>query len=250
VARLFTLPTFRQSIPTKPVYKAPVDIPALPTGFRSLDKALGIGGLPYGKIIELIGPSPTFRSGTVCLASRMAAKVQLQQGIVTIIDMEHCFDPWQAERCGLRAPHLLLTRPDTVFTALAALESATQHADMVMVMMGLVAELLQDVEPDLLRTLLGRLRKIVRTAKGVTLFVTAVGEDDPLRARDAIFGTTPYPAGFPLAQIAEVRLWVQDEAWSNKDGLTTAYKANVTVVKNELATAGRGASVRIKLDSF
>jgi recombination protein RecA len=239
VVRLFAFPTM--IIPTRPEYKEPVDIPILPTGLRPLDKALGIGGLPYGKIVELIGPGVSdISDGTHCIAGRIAARVQRRQEIVTIIDMNHSVDPWQAERSGLMAPQLLLTRPDTVFAALTSLESAAQNADMVIVVMGIVTELLRDIETDLLKTLLQRLRHIVRRSNCIFLFVTALTKNDP-------FNPTNYPAGFPLAELADVRLWVQDETWTRKDGLTTAYKANVTVIKNELAMVGRGAGIRIKL---
>lgn len=241
VARLFANPLIQQTIPTQPTYQTPADVPALPTGFRALDKALEVGGLPYGRIIELIGPSrPDHSGGTICLASRTAARVQRQQEIVTIVDMNHTFDPWQAERCGLVASHLLLTRPDTLFTALTALESAAQNANLVLVIMGIVAELLRDIEPDLLKTLLYRLRNIVRPANCVFLFITALHKDNP-------FSPTNYPAGFPLAELADVRLWVQNETWTHNEGLTTAYNANVTVIKNKLATAGKGANLRVKL---
>ena len=93
----------------------------LSTGFRSLDKALGIGGLPRGKITELISPESLSSSGALLLAAGIAARVQRKQQIVTILDMGRYFDPWQAERCGLIAPQLLLTRPQTVFEALTTL---------------------------------------------------------------------------------------------------------------------------------
>ena len=132
VAGIFAEPSaaVRPAIPTRLDYQAPVEeIIALPTSFRPLDKALGIGGLPHGKITELVGPGITPASGgTTCIAARIAAKVQRQQDIVTIIDMNHSVDPWQVERCGLIAPHLLLTRPDTIYDVITTLErAAPQH---------------------------------------------------------------------------------------------------------------------------
>lgn len=245
VARLFAEPATKPPlIPAKVKYKSPDNnVDTLPTGFRPLDKALGIGGLPHGKIIELIGPGDTLISnGAVSVSTRIAAKVQRQQEIVTIIDMTHSFDPWQAERCGLIAPHLLLTRPDTVFEALTNLENATRNASLVVVIMGAVTELMHGVKANALKTLLRRLQTIVQRSNSVCLFVTTAQKNNP-------FASQNYPPGFPLANVAHLRLWLQEETWTRKSGVTTAYKANLTVIKNDLAMAGTGANIRIKMVS-
>jgi recombination protein RecA len=208
-----------------------------------VDKALGIGGLPCGKITELMTPGTSpIGDGPTCISAKIAAKVQRQQEIVSIIDMNHSFDPWQAERCGLIAPQLLLARPDTILAALTTLESAARNTRLIVVVMGVVTGLLQHVEPDSLITLLKRLESIVRQSGSVFLFVTTPHKGDP-------FSPQNYPAGFPLADIADIRLWVQDENWTHDGGLVTAYKANVTVIKNELAVVGKGANIRLKLTS-
>jgi hypothetical protein len=169
--------------------------------------------------------------------------VQRKQLLITIIDMTRNFDPWQAERCGLMAPHLLLSRPDTVFAALTTLESAARNQGLVIVNMGTVLDLFNHAETDLLRTLLHRLHTIIRQSESAFLFLT-----NPLD--DNAFAPTNYPPGFPLADLADIRLWVQGESWTNKDGFATAYKASIAVIKNRLAAVGTGADVRIKLASF
>ncbi len=224
--------------------RKPADVPALPSGFSTLDRALEIGGLPYGKIVELIGPSETAGDGgTIYIASRIAAKVQQKQGLVSIVDLTGRFDPWQAERCGLAAPNLLLSQPATLFEALTILEKAARSTDLILIVMGPVVDLLGDIEPDLLNTLLRRLRSLARQSDGVLLFLTAAVADTP-------FDPTNYPPGFPLADIADVRLWVQEESWSRQYGLSTAYKATVTVIKNQLAGTGKAANLRVKLNRF
>lgn len=245
VAGIFAEPSAvtHPTIPARLDFQAPAaaGIVTLPTGFRPLDKALGIGGLPHGKITELMGPGITPTSGgTICIAARIASKAQRQQDVVTIIDMNHSVDPWQAERCGLIAPHLLLTRPDTIYDVITTLERAARNSKLIIVVMGVVKELLCHVEPDLLKTLSHRLQNIVKHSDSVFLIVTAPPQNDP-------FSPLNYPTGFPLAEIAMVRLWVQDENWTHKAGLATAYKANLTVVKNQLDIAGKGASINIKL---
>ena len=243
VARLFAEPATKPPlVPARVKYKSPANnVDTLPTGLRPLDKALGIGGLPYGKIVELIGPGDTLISnGAISVSAKIAAKVQRQQEIVAIIDMTHNLDPWQAERCGLVAPHLLLTRPETVFEALTSLENATRNAQLVVVIIGVVAELMSQIETSTLKTLLRRLQTIVQRSNSVCLFVTTAQKNSP-------FAPQNYPPGFPLADMAHVRLWLQEENWICKGGLTTAYKANLTVIKNNLATAGTGANIRIKM---
>ncbi len=243
VARLFAEPATKPPLlPARIKYKSPVtNVDVIPTGFRPLDKALGVGGLPHGKIVELMGPGDTLISnGAVSVSAKIAAKVQRQQEIVTIIDMTHSFDPWQAERCGLVAPHLLLTRPDTVFEALTNLENAAKNAQLVVVIMGAVTELMHQIEANTLKILLRRLQTIVHRSNSVCLLVTTAQKNNP-------FAPQNYPPGFPLADVAHIRLWLQEENWTRKGGVTTAYKANLTVIKNDLATAGTGANIRIKM---
>lgn len=243
MAKFFTAPGPQSLTPGQVNYRTPAMVASMSTGLRQLDKAVGLDGLPFGSITELMGPDLTPNSGgAISIAARIAARAQRQQGIVTIIDMNRSFDVWQAERCGLIAPHLLLARPDTVFAALTTLEQAARNADLVIVVMGLVTELLRQVEADLLLTLLRRLHHIVRGAETVFLFVTAPYQNDP-------FDPNNYPPGFPLADIAAIRLWVQNESWTHKEGLVAAYKANLAVIKNELATPGAGAEIRIKLNA-
>jgi recombination protein RecA len=246
-ARAFVGHPSQYVIPTRLNHRTPPsNVPTLSTGLRPLDKSLGIGGLPCGKITELIAPGPQSSNigastdGVACIAAKIGARIQRHQQLVTIIDMTHNFDPWQAERCGLMTPHLLLTRPDTVFAALSTLESAAHNQGLVIVGMGAVPELLDHAGPDLLKMLLGRLRAIINQSESVFLFLTHPLNESP-------FSPTNYPPGFPLAELAEIRLWVQNENWTNKNGFVTAYKASVAVIKNRLASVGTGADIRIKL---
>lgn len=232
-------------IPTRLHHRSPTtNVKTLSTGLRPLDKTLGIGGLPCGKITELIGSGKMpLSDGVHCVAAKIGANVQRKQHLVTIIDMARNFDPWQAERCGLMAPHLLLSRPNTVLAALTTLESAARNQGLIVVNMGVIPDLLNHVESALLKTLLRRLHLIIRQSESVFLFLT-----NPLD--DNAFAPTNYPPGFPLAGLAHIRLWVQSENWTNKDGLATIYKASIAVIKNQLAAAGTGADIRIKLAGF
>lgn len=242
VARIFTEASPQQTAPRRAIYQNRADIAVQATGLRPLDRALDVGGLPVGRIAELIGPSVTpISGGPTSIAARIAAKVQRQQEIVTIIDLSRTFDSYQAERCGLVAPHLLLTQPDTIFSAISALENASREARFVAVVMGSVNSLLSNVEPEALHILLRRLHLITRSSASAFLFITTPSEKDA-------FSPLNYPAGFPLSEIADIRLWVQNESWTHKESLATAYKATLTVVKNQFGMAGKGADVRIKFD--
>ncbi len=225
----------------EPDYRPPADVAVLATGLRPLDKALGLGGLPCGHITELIGPGGAPLSGGVtAIAARIAARTQRKGQIVSIIDLGRTFNPWLAERCGLIAPQLLLARPETLLTTLTRLEKAARRDGLVVVAMGALADLLGHIETELLKTLLSRLRRIVRQSNSGFLFITTPHDNDP-------FNPANYPAGFPLAALAEVRLWVQEEAWLHKDDQAVAYKANLTVIQNRLAIPGAGADIKIKL---
>ena len=240
VVAIFTTPFAPRSLPATLNHRSSINILTIPTGFRPLDKALGLGGLPQGKITELIGSTTApLGGGTANIAARIASKVQRKQQPVTIIDLSHEFDPWQAERCGLAAPQLLLTRPDTAFDALTTLENAARSEGLIIVGLGIAPELLSHADPDLLKTLLGRLRTIVKASDSVFLFITSLKNNDP-------FDPANYPAGFPLAEIADIRLWVQDETWTHQAGIATTYKATLTVIKNNLAIAGTSADIKIK----
>lgn len=229
----------RSVLPTAFHYHQPATgVDTVSTGFRSLDKALGIGGLPCGHITELMGPTSVTSSGALVLAAGMAAKIQRKQQIVTIIDLTQCFDSWQAERCGLIAPQLLLTQPKTILDALTSMEKVSPQEGLMLVVLGSVTELLDQVEQDLLKNLLNRLHSIARRSASAVLFITAPVEDNP-------FSALNYPIGFPLAQVADIRLWIQAESWTHRDGVDTAYKASLTVVKNRLAVAGTGADLKI-----
>lgn len=231
----------RPALPGAFDYRPASNLATVATGFRSLDKALGLAGLPCGHITELSGAGSLGSTGMLALAAGIAAKVQRKQGLVTLLDLSQQFDLWQAERCGLIAPHLLLTRPKTIFEALITLEQVSHREGLVIVSLGVVVDLLSQVEPELLQNLLGRLRMLVKRSSGAVLFVATALDNNP-------FSPANYPPGFPLSEVADIRLWVQNETWTHRDGLAVAYKAGLVVVKNRLAIAGKGADIKISLN--
>src|ERR671938_1491201 len=91
-------------------------IETIPTGAVALDIALGVGGIPRGRITEIYGPES---SGKTTLAQHIIAEAQKLGGVAAYIDAEHAFDPIYAERCGINLEELLISQPDTGEQALA-----------------------------------------------------------------------------------------------------------------------------------
>ncbi|MCD6553374.1 MAG: DNA recombination/repair protein RecA, partial [Anaerolineae bacterium] len=87
-----------------------LNVEAIPTGSLSLDIALGIGGVPRGRVIEIYGPEG---SGKTTLAQHIVAEAQRMGGIAAFIDMEHALDPAYAARCGVDVDNLYISQPDT-----------------------------------------------------------------------------------------------------------------------------------------
>jgi hypothetical protein len=245
VAGLFIQRFGPRQLPATPNYSPhQKETSILSTGFRNLDRAVGLGGLPCGRVTELMRPGTAEASGNIThIAAGIAAKVQRKQQNVVIIDMAHSFDLWHAERCGLIAPHLLLSRPETVLDALTSLENAIHREGLIIVVMGRTPGLFNEASPELRRTLIGRIRNIVRQSNSVFLFLTIAQKNDP-------FSSINHPAGFPLSELADVRIWVQEDDLTPRQGLAAAYKATLAVIKNELALAGKGADIRIKFSHF
>ncbi|MEK7515634.1 MAG: ATPase domain-containing protein, partial [Patescibacteria group bacterium] len=99
---------------------APQKIPVIPTGSIGLDAALGVGGLPRGRIIEIFGPES---SGKTTLALHVVAEAQKAGGIAAFVDAEHALDPEYARRIGVKLQELLISQPDTGEQALDIVES-------------------------------------------------------------------------------------------------------------------------------
>jgi recombination protein RecA len=100
--------------------REPEPVAVIPTGFASLDEALGVGGLPRGRIIDIFGPEG---SGKTTLCLQVIAQAQQQGGLAVFIDTEHALDPGHAARCGVRVEDLYLSQPSTGEEALEIAEA-------------------------------------------------------------------------------------------------------------------------------
>ncbi|MEK7120881.1 MAG: ATPase domain-containing protein, partial [Patescibacteria group bacterium] len=115
-----------------------VDVDAIPTGSIGLDAALGIGGLPRGRIIEIFGPES---SGKTTLALHAIAEAQKLGGICAFVDAEHAMDPEYTRKLGVKIEDLLLSQPDTGEQALEIVESLVRSGKIDIVVVDSVAAL-------------------------------------------------------------------------------------------------------------
>ena len=118
--------------------KPKVDIGSVSTGSIGLDYALGVGGLPCGRIIEIFGPES---SGKTTLTLHVIAEAQKKGGICAFIDAEHALDPSWAKRCGVKLDQLLVSQPDTGEQALEIADTLVRSGAIDMVVIDSVAEL-------------------------------------------------------------------------------------------------------------
>ena len=118
--------------------KATVNVDAIPTGALSLDVALGIGGIPRGRIIEIYGPES---SGKTTLAQHIVAECQKRGGIAAFVDAEHALDPEYARNLGVKVDDLLISQPDTGEQALDITEELVRSGAVDVVVVDSVAAL-------------------------------------------------------------------------------------------------------------
>jgi recombination protein RecA len=207
--------------------------PHIPTDFSQLDRALGIGGLPKGRVTELVG-LPT--SGKTTLALKFLAQAQAGGDQVAYIDQARAFDPDYAHRCGLDLSRLLIGRPCDLQEALAMAESLVRSGGLS----ALVFDALDTLwtTPGTARHLsafLDRLAAPLSRLGTVLLFLHASSAAES-------------PALSALAHYAAVRLGVSRERWLRRGSDIRGYKARVEVLKNKLGPAGRRVSVTIEFN--
>ena len=120
-----------------------LQVDVIPTGSLPLDIALGVGGVPRGRVIEIYGPES---SGKTTLCQHIIAEAQMREGICAFIDMEHALDPVYAERCGVDINNLYVSQPDTGEQALEIAEALIRSGTMDVVVVDSVAALVPRAE--------------------------------------------------------------------------------------------------------
>src|SRR5688572_7550091 len=120
-------------------------VPVISTGAISLDTALGVGGIPRGRVIEIFGPEA---SGKTTIALHLIAEVQQGGGIAAFIDAEHALDPIYAQKLGVNTDELLISQPDTGEQALEIAETLVRANAVDVIVLDSVAALVPRAEPD------------------------------------------------------------------------------------------------------
>ncbi len=221
--------------------KPKVAIDAVPTGSLSLDAALGIGGVPRGRIIEIYGPES---SGKTTLALHIIAEAQKKGGVCAFIDAEHALDPDYSAKLGVDIENLLLSQPDYGEQALEITESLIRSGKVDVIVVDSVAALTpkDEIEGDVGQQHMGKqarlmsqaLRKmtaITDKSKCVVIFINQI------RMQIGVMFGNPEttPGGKALKFYSSVRLDVRRTAQIKKGEEIVGGRVKVKVVKNKVA---------------
>ena len=219
------------------------NVPHIPTGFPPLDRALGIGGLPKGKVCELLGPAT---SGKTTLALKFLAQAQVGGGQVAYVDQALYFDPDYAYRCHLDLSRLLVGTSHDLREALAMTEALVRSGGLAALVLDVLDFLWTDPEAaPFLAATLNRLPAALARS-GMILLVL----HEPPVSGSSPGGSPPggSPALSALAHYAAVRLQVVREQWLHLHSDIRGYQARVEVLKNRLGPAGRAVSLTIEFN--
>ncbi len=212
------------------------NFPSISTSFPQLDAALGIGGIPRGRISELVG-IPT--SGMATLALKIMAEAQRQGGSAVYIDIARTFDPDYARRCGVRLSHLTLIHPFSTPQALAILADFASSGGIDLLVFDMPPAGQSEAKTALkLSSTLGRLLAPLSKNDSTLLFLTSLPAQDHSQA-------AAYPEQATLPHFATIRLLLQKERWLYKQRDVRGYEAQVHVVKNKLHTPGQTVPIAI-----
>ena len=222
-----------------------VDINAIPTGSIGVDWALGIGGLPRGRIVEIFGPES---SGKTTLSLHVIAEAQKKGGICAFIDAEHALDPEYAKRLGVDINSLLVSQPDTGEQALEIVESLVRSGKIDVIVIDSVAALTpkDEIEGDMGQSHVGKqarlmsqaLRKltaIVAKTKTVVVFINQI------RMQIGVMFGNPEttPGGKALKFYTSVRIDIRRIAQIKKGDEVMGGRHRVKIVKNKVAAPFR-----------
>lgn len=211
------------------------------TGSLSLDIALGIGGVPRGRVIEIFGPEA---SGKTTLALHIIAEAQKNNGIAAFIDAEHALDPTYAKNIGVNTDELIISQPDTGEQALEITESLVRSNAVDVIVIDSVAALVPKAEIEgsmgdsfmglqarLMSQALRKLTAIISKSRTTTVFVNQI------REKIGIFFGNPEttPGGRALKFYSTIRMDIRRKTTIKKDEDSIGITAKVKVVKNKLA---------------
>ncbi len=222
-----------------------LEIEAIPTGCLSLDIALGIGGVPRGRIVEVFGPEA---SGKTTLAQHIVAEVQKRGGIAAFVDAEHALDPDYARRIGVNVDELLISQPDTGEQALEIVETLVRSNGVDVIVVDSVAALVPKAEIEgemgdqhmglqarLMSQALRKLAGIIAKTRTVVIFINQT------RMKIGVFFGNPETTtgGTALKFYSSVRIEVRRSAQIKKGDKIIGNRVKAKVVKNKVAAPFR-----------
>jgi len=218
-----------------------VDVDAVPTGCLSLDLALGIGGIPRGRVIEIFGPES---SGKTTLAQHIVAEVQKLGGIAAFVDAEHALDPDYAAKIGVNVKDMLISQPDTGEQALEIVETLVRSNAVDVIVIDSVAALVpqKEIEGDmgdqhmglqarLMSQALRKLTGIVSKSKTIVIFINQI------RLKIGVFFGNPETTtgGTALKFYSSVRVEIRRAAQIKQGDKIIGNRVKVKIVKNKVA---------------
>ena len=218
-----------------------VDVDVIPTGSIALDMALGVGGVPRGRVIEIYGPES---SGKTTLALHIVREAQRQGGLAAYVDAEHALDPDYAKRLGVKVNELLISQPDTGEQALEIVESLVRSGSIDVIVVDSVAALTPQAEIEgemgqlhiglqarLMSHALRKLTAVVAKSRTTIIFINQI------RMKIGVMFGNPEdtPGGRALKFYASVRIEVRRAAQIKKGEEIVGNQVNAKIAKNKVA---------------
>ena len=230
---------------------AHMNVEAIPTGSLSLDLALGVGGLPRGRVIEIYGPES---SGKTTVALRMIAEAQKRDGIAGFIDAEHALDPRYAKNIGVDIDNLYISQPDNGEQALEIAEAMVRSGALDIIVIDSVAALVPKAEIDgemgdmqvglqarLMSKALRKLTAVISKFNRTVIFINQLREKVGISYGNPEVTT----GGRALKFYSSVRLEVRRGEALKQGGEVVGNRARIKVVKNKVAPPFRETEVDI-----
>jgi recombination protein RecA len=218
-----------------------MNIEVIPTGAISLDLALGVGGIPRGRVVEVYGPES---SGKTTVALHMAAEAQRLGGIAAFIDAEHALDPLYAKKLGVDIDNLLISQPDTGEQALEIVEALVRSGAIDIIIIDSVAALTPQAEIEgdmgdahvglqarLMSQALRKLTAVISKSNTIAIFINQIREKVGV-----MFGNPEVtPGGRALKFYSSIRLEVRKLETLKQGSDIIGTRTKVKVVKNKVA---------------